>query len=225
MQTGDGGGLSSEGPPPAWAAALAHETPEQLAHWLPAHSLAKSRDLHLLTMATGVLLSLLTGKTELVVRGVYGAGKTQCIALLAAYFALRGHHVYYASRENTTITAMAAFVNRILPRAEDEANPVAIRLLSGPQSRTSASTPLDARDSDRNHTIWNARLVLATTGLHLAQFRHKHRPLAKAVDYAELFIYDEAQQEAALSDIAILSPPNLRRRRAWTARPGGACCV
>ena len=116
----------------------------------------------------------------------------------------RGHYVYYASRENTTITAMATFVNRILPRAEDEANPVAIRLLSGPQSRSSASTPLDARDSDRNHTIWNARLVLATTGLHLAQFRHKHRPLAKAVDYAELFIYDEAQQQAALSDVAIL---------------------
>ena len=114
----------------------------------------------------------------------------------AAYFALRGHHVYYASRENTTITAMATF--------EDEAYPVAIRLLSGPQSRTSASTPLDARDSDHNHTIWHARIVLATSGLHLAQFRHKHRPLAKAVDYAELFIYDEAQQEAALSDIAIL---------------------
>ena len=74
----------------------------------------------------------------------------------------------------------------------------------GPQSRTSASTPLDARDSHRNRTIWHARIVLATTGLHLAQFRHKHRPLAKAVDYAELFIYDEAQQEAALSDIAIL---------------------
>ena len=193
-QSGEGGGLPIEGPPPAWTAALARETPEQLAHWLPPHSLAKSRDLHLLTMATGVLLSLLTGKTELVVRGVYGAGKT----------AKRGHHVYYASRENTTITAIAAFVHRLLPRADDDANPVASRLLSGPQSRTSASTPLDARDSDRNHTIWNARLVLATTGLHLAQFRHKHRPLAKAVDYAELFIYDETQQEAALSDIAIL---------------------
>ena len=61
-----GGGLSSEGPPPAWGAALARETPEQLAPWLPTHALAKSRDLHLLTMATGVLLSLLTGKTELV---------------------------------------------------------------------------------------------------------------------------------------------------------------
>ena len=54
-----------------------------------------SPDLHLLTMATGVLLSLFTCKTELVARRVYGAGKTQCIAILAAYFALRGHHVYY----------------------------------------------------------------------------------------------------------------------------------
>ena len=52
--------------------------------------------------------------------------------------------------------------------------------------------------------MWRAKLVLATTRLHLAQFRHKHRPLAKAVDYGDIFIYDEAQQEAALSDLAIL---------------------
>ena len=132
----------------------------------------------------GVLLSLLTHKTELIVRGVYGASKTQCIALLAAFFALRGHHVYYASRENTT----AAFVQELLPRAPEEAWPIAIRLLSQPQARTSESTDLDARDTDKNQQIWNAKLVLATTGLHLAQFRQQHRPLAKAVDYADLFI-------------------------------------
>ena len=77
-------------------------------------------------------------------------------------------------------------------------------LLSVSQARTSEGTPLDARDTDRNPNVWHANLVLATTGLHLAQFRDKHRPLAKTVDYADLFIYDEAQQEAALSDIAIL---------------------
>ena len=49
--------------------------------------------------------------------------------------------------------------------------------------------------SGRN-AYWNAKLLLATTGLHLAQFRQKHRLLAKAVDYAELFIYHQAQQEA-----------------------------
>ena len=180
------------------------ETPAQLVEWLATHALSESKDLHLLSLAAGVLLSLLTHKTELIVRGVYGAGKTQCIALLAAFFALRGHHVYYASRENTTIVAMATFVQELLPRAPEEAWPIAIHLLSQPQARTSESTDLDARDTDKNQQIWNAKLVLATTGLHLAQFRQQHRPLAKAVDYADLFIYDEAQQEAALSDLAIL---------------------
>ena len=133
------------------------------------------------------------------VREVYGAGKTQCIALLAAFFALRGHQVYYAARENTTIVAMATFVHQLLPRASGNGRPGAIRLLSQPQAC-------------RNPNVWHAKLVLATTGLHLAQFRHKHRPLAKAVDYAELFIYDEAQQEAALSDLAILGPSDLGRQ-------------
>ena len=99
---------------------------------------------------------------------------------------------------------MATFVQELLPRAPDDAWPIAIRLLSHTQARTSESTDLDASDTDKNQQIWNAKLVLATTGLHLAQFRQPHRPLAKAVDYADLFIYDEAQQEAALSDLAIL---------------------
>ena len=63
--------------------------------------------------------------------------------------------------------------------------------------------PSCARHGSESHHL-NARLVLATTGLHLAQFRHRHRPLAQAIDYAELFIYDEAQQEAVLGDVAIL---------------------
>ena len=68
-----------------WLASCRSEVPERLA----AHALSASRDLHLLSLAVGVLLSLLTHKTELIVRGVYGAGKTQCIALLAAFFMLR----------------------------------------------------------------------------------------------------------------------------------------
>ena len=139
-----------------WLASCRSEVPEQLVEWLAAHALSASKDLHLL----GVLLSLLTHKTELIVRGVYGAG-------LAAFFALRGHQVYYASRENTTIVAMATFVQELLPRAPDDAWPTAIRLLSHTQARTSESTNLDARDTDKNQQVWHAKLVLATTGLHL----------------------------------------------------------
>ena len=57
------------------------------------------------------------------------------------------------------------------PGREKLKSPVAIHLVSSPQARASALTPLDARDTDHNSTIWNARLVLATTGLHLAR-RH-----------------------------------------------------
>ena len=122
---------------------------------------------------------------------------------------LRGFPWYGVSRIWTCLCRMSlpsllslrqhggwCFVHRLLPRRL-----VAIRLASG-QARCTKGTPLDARDTARNHTIWNARLVLATTGLHLAQFRHRHRPLTQAIDYAELFIYDEAQQEAALGDVA-----------------------
>lgn len=73
---------STEGPLPDWLAALSHKAP---GNWQI--GLLPMRNLHL-TMATGVLLSLLTAKTELIVREEHRAGKTQCIALLAAYFVL-----------------------------------------------------------------------------------------------------------------------------------------
>ena len=45
-------------------------------------------------------------------------------------------------------------------------------------------------------------------------------PLAKAIDYAEIFIYDEARQEAALSDIAILGALPLVTPSRPQAAPG-----
>ena len=112
----------------------------------------------------------------------------------------QGQWTYAADTRDlaATVSGLLSFV------VHDNEWPDAIRLLSQPQARTSEGTPLDARNTDRNQNVWHAKLDLATTGLHLAQFRHKHRPLAKAVDYAEIFIYDKAQQEAALSDLAIL---------------------
>ena len=186
----------SETPEAQTLAALTDRTLESHEHVKAAllkHSLQCTRDYHLLVMVIGLLLSLPTQKSELLVRGVYGAGKTMCIALLAS-----------VSRENTTIKAMADFVHQLLPRGPDDAKPSALRLWSGSQARSSTGTQLDARDRDDNHTIFNARLILATTGLHLAQFRHRFRPLEKAVDYAELLIYDEAQQEASVSNVTIL---------------------
>ena len=120
----------------------------------------------------------------------------------SVYFALRGH-VYYAARENTTITAMASLVHRLLPRGADDHSPVAIRWALD-RKRAVPRAHLWMRVTSTATTQSGTRALSWPPGLHLAQFRHRHRPLAQAVDYAELFIYDEAQQEAALGDVAIL---------------------
>ena len=77
---------------------------------------------------------------------------------------------------------MAEFVQKLLPRGPDNECPVAIRLLSSPQARNPVHTPIDAQDKDRNSTIWQARLVLATTSLHHTQFCQHYRLLGKATE-------------------------------------------
>ena len=142
---------------PGWLACHS-EVSMQLVEWLAVHALSASRDLHLLFLAVGVLLSLLTHKTELIVRGVYRAGKTQCTVLRFSLLSLP-----FVGTKCTMIVAMATFVQELLPRAPEEAWLTAIRLLFHTQARTSESTNLDARDTDQQ--IWHAKLVLATTGL------------------------------------------------------------
>ena len=190
-----------------WLASCRSEVPDQLVDWLAAHALNASRDLHLLSLAVGVLLSLLTHKTELIVRGVYQLVRHS--ASRSSLPSLRYVGTTCTMRPGKTLRLLLwppSYKSCCPGPLTDDAWPTAIRLLSHTQARTSESTNLDARDTDKNQQIWHAKLVLATTGLHLAQFRQPHRPLAKAVDYADLFICDEAQQEAALSDPAILGP-------------------
>ena len=67
--------LPSHSQSSGWLPSCFSEVPEQLADWLAAHALSASRDLHLLSLAVGVLLSLLTHKTELIVRGVLGPAR------------------------------------------------------------------------------------------------------------------------------------------------------
>ena len=99
------------------------------------HSLQSTQDYHLLVIVVGTLLSITTQKSELLVRGVFSAGKTMCIALLASWFALRGHYVNYVSRENTTIKAMAEFFfSQLLPKGPNDKQPITLRLSAGSQA-------------------------------------------------------------------------------------------
>lgn len=77
---------------------------------------------------------------------------------------------------------------------EDNREPKALRLSSGGQTHSSETASLDALDANDNGVIW----VLSSASYHwasrLSQFRH---------DRLSNCIYDEAQQKAAVSDVAI----------------------
>ena len=135
------------------------ETRDNVRNALLEHSLQNTQDYHLLVMVIGVLLSVTTHKSELLVRGVFGAGKTMCIALLASWFALRGHCVYYVSRENTTIKAMADFVHQLLPGGPDDKKPIALRLSSGcqevgPAHSLTRETVMTTTPSSMRSSFW-----------------------------------------------------------------------
>ena len=93
------GGPANAAPPPSETKELSAlidstlESRDNVRTALLKHSLQNTQDYHLLVMVIGTLLSITTQKSELLVRGVFGAGKTTCIALLASWFALRGHYI------------------------------------------------------------------------------------------------------------------------------------
>ena len=106
-----------------------------------------------LPLATGVHLCLATEKCELIVRGVYGGGKTR-----------------FNSARQFRHKAMK-------PLTLMHLTPITTKLSGGPSS----SWPPQAFTSPSSH-----------------------RPLCKAVDYAELFTCVKAQQEASVSDVTIV---------------------
>ena len=119
---------SSEGESPRWLADCHAAVPSQLGEGLAAHSLARSRDLHLVAV---------TRKTELVVRGVYGLARRSALPCwqpslpFAAITSTAPHGRIPQSRPWPPLCTDSS-------RAPDDHSLVAIRL----SSRTSASTQL-----------------------------------------------------------------------------------
>ena len=151
----------------AWRGAVQWQPISQLASRVPRENPSGSLTglLNIRWDRAATYTSLLSHKTELIVRGVYGAGKTHAVHCALTYLlcaARASGQVYYAVRENATIVAMATFVQQLLPRAPDNEWLDAIQPLSQLQSRTSESTPLNARDTDQNPNVWHLRPLNST---------------------------------------------------------------
>ena len=81
-----------------------------------------------------------------------------------------------------------------------------MRLLSQPQSRTEG-TSLDARDADKNPHIWNAKLIMATTGCTLPNFSTSTGPWQRQwsmQSYSSMMKLSKRQRSATLAILGAL---------------------
>lgn len=94
--------------------------------------------------------TLNTEKCELLVRGVYGASKTKCIALLAAWFAFAGIMSTMQHMRTRQSELWHSSSTRYCRAAKTTVNPKRFDspLASGSQAHSSETTSLDAFDTD-----------------------------------------------------------------------------
>ena len=113
--------------------------------------LAGHGDGHVLTVLVAVLLAVLTGRSDLCIAGVFGAGKTRSLAvlLIALSCEIKDFSAVIYTKENVAAKALADQIADFAPPTQFEFG----RLLGGIEEGKGEAyaTKIDVRCSDRNH--------------------------------------------------------------------------
>ena len=151
---------------------------------------------HLIAVAASLALALRTGRTDLCIQGVFGAGKTRCLTLLLLWVGVTTQEsVTLVSKENPAGRAVAALISHYLPLLPDYAKHKFSRVCS--QQETGQHQPYKI-DSTLNmlSTGKLAQVSIFTTGLLWANQQAYSPKLIEHLTSSSLVIIEEAQQAA-----------------------------
>ena len=151
---------------------------------------------HLIAVAASLALALHTGRTDMCIQGVFGAGKTRCLTLLLLWVGVTTQEsVTLVSKENPAGRAVAALISHYLPLLPDYAKHKFSRVCS--QQETGQHQPYKI-DSTLNmlSTGKLAQISIFTTGLLWANQQAYSPKLIEHLKASSLVIIEEAQQAA-----------------------------
>ena len=151
---------------------------------------------HLIAVAASITLALHTGRTDLCIQGVFGAGKTRCLTLLLLWIGVTTQEsVTLVSKENPAGRAVAALISHYLPLLPDYAKHKFSRVCS--QQEAAQHQPYKI-DSTLNmlSTGKLAQVSIFTTGLLWANQQAYSPKLIEHLTSSSLVIVEEAQQAA-----------------------------
>ena len=140
-------------------------------HLIP---LAAYGDGHVLAVTIAMLLAILTGRSDLCIAGVFGAGKTQSLAvlLIALSCQLKDFTAIVYTKENVAAKALADQMCHLAPPANSKLGRLIGRIDQG--KGEACAFKIDVRCSDRNRIISGKTILIATGGSATAEMLMKY---------------------------------------------------
>ena len=137
-------------------------------------ALAGHGDGHVLTVLVAVILAVLTGRSDLCIAGVFGAGKTRSLAvlLIALSCEIKEFSAVIYTKENVAAKALADQISDFAPPTQIDFGRLLGRIEEG--KGEAYASKIDVRCSDRNRIIANKRILIATGGSATAEMSMRY---------------------------------------------------
>lgn len=160
--------------------------------------IVEDKDDHVLSFLCAIAIAIITGRLDLAVQGLFGAGKSRAVAaLFLAILCLDESeqiHLLLVAKENNATKSFASLIKHLDP--PEEVLSITGRLIGDREANrgTMASTPLDVLPLRRQEALKEKRLVITTGGAFVNEMSLKWTGLRAWVERVAIAAFDEAQQ-------------------------------
>ena len=181
---------------------------EELASYKKAcKDIRQQNDGRFLSMVTSLVLAIITGRTDLCVSGVFGAGKTRAAAALIAGLMIMepALNLMVMTKENT---AAKAFADHLLSlQLPDTVYARAGRIVGFMETKKGAShqTILDIAQAKRNDVLREKKLLIGCGGGLQQESQQRYSPVKAWIATVHLALLDEAQQYGNIDELMTLA--------------------
>ena len=171
------------------------------------HPLVHNRDGHFLATLSALLLSLLEGKTDCPISGVFGAGKTRAAAAIIAGLITvdPSLKIMILTKENVASQAFAEHIIGLSLPSWIEAKIGRLVGFMALHNQTTGTTKLDIPSAHRHEVIGSKQVIIGCGGGFRHECASKYSPVAQWMSEVDLTLHDESQQYGNLDETAAIA--------------------
>ena len=164
--------------------------------------LVYNRDGHFLATLSALLLSLLEGKTDCPISGVFGAGKTRAAAAIISGLITvdPSLKIMILTKENVASQAFAEHIIGLSLPAWIEKKIGRLVGFMALQNQTTDKTRLDVPTAHRHDVLRSKQVIIGCGGGFRHECARKYSPVAQWMSEVDLALQDESQQYGNLDD-------------------------